>query len=872
MVNFKLRQRFQGAQLDAQVGESKYGDYRNANIGAIVGGNFADDRGNAYVSMSYTSRDPVLARDRPFYVSAMQRGVLPNGFPFIGYGYYKIDGSNAPSQAAVDAYFQSVSPNYAPGRVSALGGTNLGFNNDASSLFNTAAIVPGSTIYNFPGSPTLRQGIASYGAVVYNTTYDSDLSVGLQRWSAFGRGEYKVNDHVKAFAQFLYTDNTTKTQVLGDLTDNFWSPTIPYDATHPVPAALATILNSRANPTAPWSYGGYASYAGPQNQEENTKVSQFLVGLSGDIPGSDLNWEVTAQRGKTDIADRNTGGSILFSRLQELLSAPYYGQNYVSKVTGNKVCTSGILPFGEDNSATQLNNPNTGDVVVGGHTFSRTVSQDCLNYLAALTTNLTSLEQDVVEANVQGGLFQLPAGQMRFAAGADFRRNTFSFSPDTIFQPKADTSADIVTQFGQLATNGSTNVYEGYGELLIPLLKDMPFINRLEADVAARYSDYEQAGGVWAYKADGNWKVTEDFSFRGGYQRAVRAPNVSELFGPLNPGNGQGGPLATDPCVTNVALPYGNNSALNSNYQKVQSLCTALLARYGASYNGANYAGAGGGFNYLPGTYQGNPNLHPETADTFTFGAVFRPTWNLPLDTRVSLSMDYYNINLKGTISYLTPVQTYQLCFNANGASNPTYSATSPYCAAIVRAPGNGFPTNVASVFTNLGGTKTDGIDTQIDLASRVGPGALGINTVISYLRNFKQQTSPDAPFVQYVNTTDAASRTYFRWRANTDVSYTVGPGSIGLRWHFFGAIKDSSYATNPATTIQGVGAYSSFDLYGNYQVTRQLQLRAGIDNLFNRQPPSEGIGPNGVATGTTLPLYYDVLGRRYYAALRATF
>lgn len=857
VINFKLRRRFEGLELAGQAGITDAQDGESYNINAIVGGNFADDRGNAFFAADYTSRKAAYNADRGFYENAYRAGT-GSLFAFLPQGYYKAT-SNSPTQGAIDAYFGSVDPRYTAGGV--LPNALFAFNQDAS-LFDQS----GRLVYNLKNGPEFPRTTLvtrpTGQSLFYNGGSELYLQTPLERYAIFGRAEYDVSEAITAFAQGSFTTVTTRGLVNPSNADNFWLVTVPRDAAHPIPDSLASLLDSRANPAASWQYGRQVSFMGPIQTTTQTDVFQVLAGLKGQIPGLDWTWEVYGQHGRTSVLAEIVDGGTRFSRLQELMAAPFYGRNYVSPSAGRLVCTTGIVPFGESNS--RLASPTDGSsVTVGGTTFSRQISNDCIEYLSAYTKNTTELEQDVVEANLQGRLLGLPAGDVRFAAGLGYRKNTYQFVPDALFDTKADTSSDVLNNFGATKTAGDTDVREAFGELLIPVLKDLPFIRSLELDLAGRYSDYKQAGGVWAYKADANWQVFDALMLRGGYQRAVRAPNVNELFAPQTTVLSTGA-SAFDPCMANAPVSYGNNAA-NANRAQVQALCRALIPA-SVPYDPATYAGPG--VPTLVGSSQGNPNLVPEKADTFTFGAVFRPGWHLPLDARLTATVDYYNISIDGVIGVLTPLESYQLCFNQNGASNPTYSATNAYCAPIIRAPSNGFPSNVQNVFQNLGGLKTSGIDAQIDLSVAAFGGRLSLNSVLSYLDSYKRAVNPATPFIELANTTGG----YFQFRSTTNLTFAKAGSLAGLRWRHYDSVHDVSYATNPNTTVRGVPSYNIFDLFGSFHVGDGVLIRLGVDNMFNKSPEFIGLAATQTANGFTDASFYDVLGRRYYVGAKFNF
>jgi outer membrane receptor protein involved in Fe transport len=525
--------------------------------------------------------------------------------------------------------------------------------------------------------------------------------------------------------------------------------------------------------------------------------------------------------------------------------------------------------------------------------------------------SFTDVKQNNVEANLQGGLFDLWAGQVRFAIGADYRENSFEYLPD----PNLDQQSIVQTVVGLFGSNeslGRTGVKEAYGELLVPLLNDYPFVKKLNLELGARYSDYNWSGGnppasggtsAWTYKILGDWTVTDWLTVRGGYQKATRAPNVAELFSGqvqsvvVAPGSG-------DPCsstFSQASYGVGPNNTNAANKAAAAKLCHFLIDPVIApagSYDPATYVGLfGGNFPLDIAIFQGTPTLKSESAITKTLGFVLRSPVTSPWISRTSLSVDYYNVSISGGIATVLPQLSYQQCFNADGKSNPAFSnasatgaelfAANPYCAFILREPGTGFSRSSLAPYVNLGGIKTSGVDLQLDWGldfrdAGIGlPGSVSLNFVMSWLNRYAYQASPTGDFVNYAGTSGNATTggPQFRYKTFTTFTYAQGPVSVGVRWQHLPSIKSSDIVTNPASVLQGAGAYDRLDLFAGWRVNETYQLRAGVDNLFDRDPPVFGADPtlsttrNGNAAGVTLPGgVYDLLGRRYYVGVKARF
>jgi outer membrane receptor protein involved in Fe transport len=918
VVNFKLRKNFQGVELDTQFGQTFQGDDQEFKVSALVGGNFADGKGNAMLGMSYASRTAIFQRDRKFYAAAYTDPTVGGDF------FADIETLSGPSTATAippnpgngftfspTPYSQSALDSvFGPGVVSGLnsfltsvtsgfGGT-IGINPASdptkSTLFfvgqgnngvtSPGFINPGTTIDGHPFYKTIVSSTGLSGTTT-NTLFTM-LSLPLKRYSMFSNAHYDINDHVTAYLQGEFVEDETHTVLGSNPAVNQWGVFIPYDSAtngagatiqqtdpitgitttiaspHPVPTQMATLLNSRANPNASWELGrGLDFILGERSQDQNFNTYQILGGIKGNLPFSDWTYDVYGSHGNTAIQARYIGFADL-AQYQRLISLPNYGAG-ANFFIGNRGtiahCTSGLNPFS--------NAP---------------VTDDCKAIINAPITTTTDVTQDVVEADFQGHVYDLPGGDLRVAFGADYRRNGFVFRPDPLMS-QTNILGSTVGIFGANGSNGASEVFEGYGEAFIPLIKDQPWAKLISINPGYRYSSYSLAsvGGVSTWKVTGDWAVNDWLKFRGGYQVANRAPNTAELF--------QGGNTQVilwpdgDPCATGPnAAKYGN-SASNPNQAKVQALCTALSGGFpiGSVYGNA-------GFALSLDDQQGNPNLTSEEAKTWTVGTVITSPIHAAALNHATLTVDYYDIAISKAIGVLTSQTIYRECFNATG-DNPNYDATNAFCQLIVRSPFDGSPQTVRALYANLGGIKTAGMDVQLNWFSDITdlgvmvPGQLSLNFYFNWLNYYETQVNSKAPFVDFAGSggdgtfTEGISTPLFRYKTTTTFGYAEGPFSLNLRWLHLPSVKSAAAVTNPTggNNPFPTGSYDLFDLFGTWKITPAYIFRAGIENLFDKQPlintRTPGVGqPASSGAGSTYLGVYDVLGRRFYIGLKARF
>lgn len=807
VANFKTLQRFEGLQFDVQYGNAFAGDAETFSASITGGGSFADGRGDAVFVLSTSERDELMGGQRSFYRVPTTGSTTMMGHAVLA--------GNLPTQAAVNALFAGYG--FAPGTV--LRTTNLGFNDDGTLFGSTG----GANLQPALPEVQLMNGVVSQPVLRYNTIVSPQ-----KRYNVFGRFNYEIAPSVTAYAQMLYANTEQR------MTTNFPQtipglPSIP--VTNPfIPDDLRALLASRPNPDAPFSISRRLVETGLRYYNEPFETFQIITGLKGALPWLDARWDVYASHDETRNPETLLSG-VSRSRMATLLNAPDGGAS---------ICEGGYNPFGYSNAVS--------------------ISDSCRNYLSLQIHNDTQVSQDLVEASLQGTLFALPAGDVQFSFTTGYRENNYNYSPDSRYvatrdAPNSDIYAISPTNF----QDGSTSVTEYAGELLVPVLADVRMAESLNVSLGYRYSDYEISGGVSTYKLETDWRINSSLMVRAGYEHAIRAPNIAELFSaPIGVlANVGTPPLSGDPCDFLFSQRSGPNAAAIRNLCVQQGVSETLIDSF--TFRNAQ----------LTTTVSGNTQLDPEVADTFTAGLVWSPQFDTPLLSHLTVSADYYNITLEGAISPIAGGVALNKCFNLDG-SNPTYSNTSEYCRLLTRDSTTGLIDSVNTPYLNLGGYKTSGVDLQLDWrldldAMDFGTGTVLISSVLNYLEEFSVQTLQGQPFQDFAGTIGTTPLP--TWKALTAVSYRLGPVDVGVRWRHLGDMRDATSVTRPASPSPGVSAYDLFDLTGRWAVNDTVELRGGITNLADKAP----LIVRGLP-GTTDPALYDVIGRSAYLALRMKF
>ncbi len=806
VVNIKT-QDFEGLQFDSNWGQTTESDGQEWQVGLTGGMQFADGRGKAMMNVAYAERDSVLSSERDFsnvaygFVDA-ETGFIPQGSGTIEEGSVSVPAS----QAAKDAVFARYG--IAPGTVT---GNTFSFNPDGSLFTTGDGETPGSVV-NYLGGRT----DVSDMLYTYNFSPTNYLQLPLERKTAFGRVSFEISPAAEVYAQGIWADYEADTQLAPSPASQMFIPaTNPY-----ITADLAELLASRDDPNAPISLGKRVSEMGPRFENNAYDVYQLTAGIKGELFGSNWTYDVYGSYGEVNL-DNVQLGSVSRTRFEELTFAADGGAS---------IC-GGLNPFG-----------------IGS------ISPECAEYIKVDALNTTEVKQTIAEATVSGPLFNLPAGEVFTAFGAFYKKDDAAFIADAGLRAETTGAFGLpvradVTGFN--ATDdvvGETDSTELYAEVAIPLLANMPGVNKLEARLGYRYADYSTVGGVNSYKGELTYEPVSSFLVRGSYQRAVRAPNIQELFQPQVTNFPSFNP--PDPCNATSPLRTGPNGAQIRELCLAQGLPTSLIDNF-------NYANQ-----QVEGLSGGNPDLQEETADTITFGLVFRPQL---ANGDLSASIDWYDIEIEDAIDDVSAETFVDRCYDV--AYNPTLSTDNFYCAFFTRNTFNGEITDAAEVENNIGAIRTRGIDVQVDWGLDVGPGRFGLNWAASWLDNFDIQELPGDPFSIYGGTigTDVATA-HPEWKWTTTLRYGIAGADISARWRYIDSMQDEG---EPEFKV---GAENYFDVTASYGFSQGmldgLVVRTGVTNLTDVDPP---LYPSYVQSNTD-PSTYDVLGRRYFVALSYAF
>ena len=834
VVNFITRSNFSGvdAQISNQITERGDGKYFRGDL--TIGGNFDEDKGNVVFSVGYQNSDPVYQGDR-------------------GYSLNNIDSFSGTASGSGTSI---------PSRFTRPGSATQQINTD------TGALVPTYALFNF--NP-------------YNI-----FQTPFRRYNMYGAGHYDISDSIEVYTRGLFSKNTVQTIVApsGIFSSSL---VIPYSNPYLPAAARAQFCASNglttaqctasAAATSPFLADGKTANpdfrtftttvlrrtteVGPRISNFSTTIFDYRGGVKVGITDS-LKLDVSAGYGESE--NRQTlQNYVLTSRVR----AAVYATNTttcLANAPGGAASTtagSGCVPlniFGPQGSITSAMIP----YITGESTT--TIRTSLLQTRALLTGDLP----------VTSPFASSPIG---FAAGAEYRKYFANQRSDTLAQ-----TAGELGGAGGAAPNedGGYEVTEGYGEINAPLVTDKPFFQSLSLEAGVRYSHYKVFAAnspkynTTTYKGGGAWEPVTGVKLRGTYQRAVRAPNIAELFAPQVTGLTN---LASDPCASFT------NQGARKMATPTGDLAAVCLAQGATQANLANIQDPTGG--QANATGGGNLNLKPEISDSFTGGVVLQPT---SLVRGLSISVDYYNIKVTGAVSSPGPQDVLDACFKNLTAA----SATSAACTSIRRNPVNGqLDGDVATtpglplVLSNLGLIKTSGIDLGFNYSRNIGVIKFSGSFTGNYTIDSKFKAVPTSGLyrncVGFYSVNCPSIQPQLYWNARGTFGYQKADFSVLWR-HISSnryepaAIDTTTAATTAATTpAAGFGripAYNYIDFAVRYSVNENFDFTLTMTNAFDKAPPLVGstVGSTLYNSGNTYPSTYDPLGRRFAVSGRLRF
>ena len=905
VVNFILKRDFDGIAIRGQGGLTSHKDRGNYFLSGTIGRNFADGRGNIAVSVEYAKANPLYFRDRNDLTGAFSgRCQIQRVEPTAG----EPNGTDG----IIDNAFVCGVRNAAISD----GGTLGAIDPSSSATRRFLRFAPDGSV--FVDTPTLSYAptgsgnqIGGQGSTLRNTGI---MAAGVERYSANMLFHYDFSDA----AQFYFEGKYVRVNANQEGQPSFWQGSLKgaFGNTVAERAAISELRCSNAflTPaalTTLQSYGVCGNVAtgtftmsrfnidfGGRGELHKRETYRFVGGLRGTF-NDDWNYDLSVNYGKLntklrslnnlklwDVGRVNPDGFLLASNAV-LAPVGYTGSNFVLNSTGQKVVCAV--------NGTTNTRPDCVPINVFGDGQPSAAALAFVNTEGRRQETASEFDLNLSIAGDLSQLFELPGGPIGFAFGGEYREEAAQSSWDPLVS-----SGGTFLNALQAFNPPKLTVKEAFGEIDLPLLKDMPFAKELTVRGAGRVSGYNnRAGTVWAWNVDAIYAPVEDIRFRVAYATSVRAPTQSDLFSPLN----QNFSFINDPCDSAVITGNANRAANclaagvpTTNNAATVAACTgtAFAVTLGSPFQ--NCIARSQSVSFQSG---GNGLLNAERSKSLTLGFVFEPH-QIP---GLNFTVDWYRIKVANRIATPSLGILMSLCFDS-----PTPYATNPYCSSTVtdipgtlprRSDGSGLYAGSAGVVTgvNFAAQRTEGIDFDISYKHTFSNGdkvsVRGIATRVLLLDNNVDITNPTVPNRQLGELGDPL------WAANMTFNYDFGPVDFTYTARYIGkqtigAWEDQNKFTGvcPGSGLTGFsgrtctpGQLAVLDpqdndltqevfypgvIYHNVRLNfsvddNKFNFYVGIDNVMDKKPP---FGLLGTAGGDP----YDSYGRFLYAGFKVNW
>jgi outer membrane receptor protein involved in Fe transport len=834
VVNFILKKDFEGVDARAQHSWTEEGGGGDDFVSLLVGHNFAGGRGNVTFDYEYNNQDRLTFRDRSYTYPGKRQILISN-------------------PADPGTFGDADDPNI----VDNILATNVRYidTNPTGSIYTNFFTAPTTSGVSFLGTGApFEDGEYAGGFFMIGGSgslldlFNDDLIPGLERHTFNSTVNYEFNDRarISGEAKLVKTKTAFYAQPSYEYglyisAENPYLPaTALADAQTPGGFASTEPLDVLDGLT-PYEYFGLPAPGvlvardnfdlGTQNYDVDRQTLRFVGAFEYDLtPAIQFQLSFVHGGSKQDLLAHNVRINERFLAATDVVIDP---------ATGDAACRSNLDPAAVP--AGDLFAQFPFDAATFGTTFTPGANSGCrpLNIFgegvadpAAIAWTMTDakstakITQDVITGYVTGDTgqwFSLPAGPIAFVAGSEYRKETSDYRPSDIENIAESLESTSFSTLGRaVRTKGMFDVKELFTEVSVPVLRDRPFFRNLTLQAAYRWSDYSNMGETNTWNYGGRWQVNDWVMLRATKARAVRAPNISDLY----LGRSQTFESIADPCSAEN-LGTGENPDLR------QENCATALTALGVDPTSFinNSSEATGGF------VSGNPNLNPETADTMTWGVVVTPTRFVQ---GLSVSVDYYDIQIDDAIQ----------SFTAQTIVNNCYDLPQPnaFCDSVERTGAGVNPGRIVSfeqLPQNIAVYTTRGVDFTINY--RLNPADFGVtrdigrfdfrlvgNVLKELTFNQGGTATPtnslggrDAP--EHQVTFDAA------WNWNKlHVNY-------GFNWfeetRRFGRATMASEPDFVAPDQWYFPARELHDVQVRYDVTKAVALYGGVNNLTDQQP-----------------------------------
>jgi iron complex outermembrane recepter protein len=819
VVNVVLRKDYDGIDFDASGGMTEEEDGEEWKGAVGYGTKFADGRGSFVIGAEMGKVEPIYQVDRDWAFPGIRRNTLVTPSPIVPASRTNLVPTATFQLVSTTTVATARSVSIAPDRSAINVNTTECRTNTVRPLCQDPWLFEGAVFNVLQGSQE-RQTLRTY--------VDFDLTDSLKLFADLSYGKAEGQGYSTPAFSSAAGGGTMPVVIRGDNAYlNGSSPLAAPLRTEWQAAGLALTSAASVN------VGKFWVEFGNRNTVVDRETYRAVTGLNGQLQmwDRDIDWDVYAQYSELD-GSATASGTPIVSRVQQAVDS--------NVVNGQIVCATRVV-------AGQTVPPEAGCVpwdILNGP------SPAALAWASATARADGLASQAVFGANLTTSLFELPAGPLGFAAGVEYRKEESDHRQDAL----SAANRLFYNAIGQ--TKGEYDLTEGYMEAVVPVLADLPFAHRLSIEAAGRIGEYSTVGSVDQWRLQATWAPIQDLSVRASTSRAVRAPNITELYGPR----------ARNFAPNNVVDPCENTqvSSLTNATQRQQRIanCAQMIPNYDPATFISNI---GSGRPSLPTIAGGNADLSEEAADTYSVGLVVRPRWVRDF----SFSADYWNITVDDAISTIPP-QTLltNLCYNS-----PDGTTSNRFCQMINRdqtgAQGGGRVGGLIEIVQtsqNVQSIETSGVDAAVEYTQDLrAAGRLQLRVDATKVIRWDLQGGPRLPITHFAGVLTQGIPEY---KANGAISWMFR--DLTLQWQTRYLDSFAVSEIRPATvTPLYTGGHSEHDLRASFRWSDELNLRVGIINVTNEEPPAVPEVGNATLTG---PSAYDNRGRWFYVGAHYSF
>jgi len=830
VVNLITRQNFQGSEANAYVGEFEQGDGRTERYDFTMGS--VTDTTSLVFTIDYGKEERVGADARSFSAFPLGPFYPDRNFTVVG----QFGGFTTSAATPVPGVPTGTRVVLRPG----------------GNPRNPADFVPQQGV---PVNPLDNR-------FTTNTLQQTDLRTPLETRNIFASGSHNISDNVRLRTEALYSGREAARQVAGfplQAAVNGPSPMSAISVYNPFATLAAGPAGTQvATGTVPIANWWRRTFEVPRVSDAKQDTYRVTSTLEGNFEGWDRNfdWDVNAMY-QLDRRAVQTFGNTNLTRLRQAV-----GPSFIN-ASGQAQCgtPTAPVPLGAGQNSCVPFNPFLPFGVAGsGGLTNNALLQE---YLFQRETATGETSTTMFSANLTGGLFELPAGQLSFATGVEVRKEAGEFVPDGL----AVTGES--TNLSSRPTSGDYNVDEYYVEFLIPVLADMPFAQGLNFSVASRYSDYDTFGDTTNSKFGVEYRPIRDVLVRGTYAEGFRAPTISNLFA----GGSQSFVFYTDPCDPVFGVARTDAATAANCRNGVSGAAGTAVANF------ASFRQLRQGFTPVVGPNEqtplaffqgtGNSTLTPETSVSKTLGVVYSPEFVEGLN----VSLDWWQIRLKDVIVGDTIGLILGDCYVSGNAArcNP---------ALFTRDPVNGIVNSAQIGLRNAGKSNVEGFDLGVNYRLSTDAGDFGVNWQTTYTSLDEFASNPTALVLQGVGFGST-----FRIRSNATLNWQLGDWGASWTTRYFSSIAEACLgptipnrqcteplfiAGNPqqSGTRNVTGAVAFNDLQVRWNAPWDATISVGANNIGEREGPILYSQPSA---NTTYYGGFDI-GRFWYVSYNQRF